>query len=242
MKKEVVKYLERYWNYYIHENYVYHAFPRILHDEIQEKGINPKKNHLAKYKKELEQLWKILEARSLTPQFFEFGRLLTLARKSLGEHSLDFASSIEEAKSFNESWALAEGIHKFTSHLFGQFPLLSLLSPEESKLVTRIHHWSEKWKSMEFFLVKVRLSDPAFRESLFQFVGSKDQESSLAVGPWKYFKKQVVKKTGKKSKDITIADVEIALEKYHPFLVAKRPFSVRLYKKVLKEGAEVVKN
>lgn len=240
MKKEVVKYLERYWNYYIHENYVYRAFPRLLHHEIREKGINPKKNYLAKYKKELEQLWKILEAKSLTQQFFEFGRLLTLARKSLGEHSLDFASSIEEAKSFNESWALVEGINKFANAFLGQSAILSILSPEEVRLVKRIQHWSEKWKSVEFFLVKLRLSTPAFQESLFQFVGSKEQESSLAVGSWKYFKTQVIKKTGKKSKDITIADVETALEKYHPFLVAKRPFSVRVYKKVKKEEVEII--
>ncbi len=240
MKKDVKKYLERYWNYYIHENYVYRAFPRLLHGEIQEKGINPKKNHLAKYKKELEQLWKILEAKSLTQQFFEFGRLLTLARKSLGEHSLDFASSIEEARSFNESWALVEGINKFANVFLGQSAILSMLSPEEARLVKRIQHWSEKWRSMEFFLIKLRLSTPAFQENLFQFVGSKDQESSLAVGPWKYFKRQVIKKTGKKSKDITIADVEIALEKYHPFLVAKRPFSVRVCKNVKKEEVEIV--
>ncbi len=240
MKKEVRKYLERYWNYYVHENYVYRAFPRLLHDEIQEKGINPKQNHLAKYKKELEQLWKIIEAESLTQQFFEFGRLLTLARRSLEEHSLNFNSSPEEAKNSNESWVLVDGINRFT-HCFLEPPaFLSLLSAEEVKLVTKIQHWSERWKSQEFFLVKVRLSSSALRDSLFQFEGSKEQESSLAVGPWKYFKKQVVGKTGKKSKGLTIADVETALEKYHPFLVAKKPFSVRVYQKVPKGEIEKV--
>ncbi len=239
MKKEVVKYLERYWNYYIHENYVYHAFPRILHHEIQEKGINPKKNYLAKYQKDLEQLWKILEAKSLAQQFFEFGRLLTLARRSLQEHSLCFNSSPEEAKNSNESWVLVDGINKFVKVILGQPAFLSALSAEEVKLVTKIQHWSNKWKSQEFFLVKIRLSCSGFKDSLFLFEGSKEQESSLAVGPWKYFKKQVVKKIGKSSKDLTVADVETALERYHPFLVAKRPFFIRVYRKVKKEEVEM---
>ena len=240
MKKEVKKYLERYWNYYVHENYIYYAFPRVLYEEIQQKGINVRKNELSKRKKELEQLWKILEARSLTSQFFEFGRLLTLSRRSLQEHSLNFNSSFEEAKNSNENWVLIEGINKFVNVILEQPTFLSLLSPEEIKLVTKIQRWSEKWKSQEFFLVKVRLSSSALKDSLFQFEGSKEQEHSLLLGPWKYFKTQVIKKIGKSSKDITIADVETALEKYHPFLVAKKPFSVRVYKKVKKEEVERV--
>jgi hypothetical protein len=240
MKKEVRKYLERYWNYYIHENYVYCAFPRIFYEEIQQKGINVRKNELSKHKKELEQFWKIIEAKNLTPQFFEFGRLLTLARKSLGEHSLNFNSSPEEAKNSNESWVLVEGINKFVKVLLEQSAFLSALSVKEVKLVTKIQRWSDKWKSQEFFLVKVRLSSSALRDSLFQFEGSKEQEHSPLLGPWKWFKRQVMKKIGKSSKDFTIADVETALEKYHSFLVAKKPFSVRIYQKVKKEEVEMV--
>lgn len=238
MKKDVKKYLERYWNYYIHENYIYHAFPRTYYEEIQQKGINVRKNELSKHKKELEQLWKMLEAKQLSQQFFEFGRLLTLARRSLEEHSLCFNSSSEEAKNTNESWVLVEGINKFVSNLLSKPELISLLSPEEIKLITKIQRWSEAWKSQEFFLVKIRLSSSALKDSLFQFEGSKEQESSLAVGPWKLFKRRVIKKIGKSSKDLTIADVETALEKYHPFLVAKKPFSVRVYKNVKKEEVE----
>lgn len=240
MKKEVKKYLERYWNYYIHENYIYCAFPRTRYEEIQQKGINVRQNELSKHQKELEQLWKIIEAKSLTQQFFEFGRLLTLARRNLEEHSLNFNSSPEEAKNSNESWVLVDGISRFTHSFLGSSAFLSLLSAKEVKLVTKIQRWSDKWKSQEFFLVKIRLSSSALKDSLFQFEGSKEQESSLAVGPWKYFKKQIVKKIGKSSKDLTIADVETALEKYHPFLVAKKPFSVRVYKKVPKEEVEMV--
>lgn len=240
MRKEVKKYLERYWNYYIHENYVYCAFSRVYYEEIQQKGINVRKNELSKRKKELEQLWKMLEAKCLTSQFFEFGRLLTLARRSLEEHSLNFNSSPDEAKNSNESWVLVEGINKFATNLLEQPAFLSVLSAEEVKFVTKIQRWSEKWKSQEFFLIKIRLSCSALKDSLFQFEGSKEQESSLAVGPWKYFKRQVVKKIGKSSKDLTISDVETALEKYHPFLVAKKPFSVRVYRKVKKEEVEII--
>ncbi|MEK6938305.1 MAG: hypothetical protein AABX04_04645 [Nanoarchaeota archaeon] len=216
MKKEVKKYVQNYWKCYIDGTFVYAFIPKIYLEEIKEKGLNPKKLWLKK--EDLQQFWVMVE-RSYRNNFepLNFSEITPLLRAE----SLEFSSEQTPSQAFLQINQLTQKILESTN---------LDLSKEELKLIKKLHKQSEPLKEMETF--KIRLS--SFKEAKIHYEGRREEIEIL--GPYPSFKNKLLKSIPKPAKDITIADVEIALEKYHPFLVCKKSFSITTTKK-LDKGA-----
>jgi len=216
MKKDVKKYVQNYWKCYIDGTFVYIFIPKIYLEEIKEKGLNPKRLWLKK--EELQQFWLIVE--KLHRSEFELGHFSEIPRL-LKADSLEFSSEQNPPQAFLQLNQLTQRILNLNS---------VLLFKEEIKLIKKLWKQSEALKEMETF--KIRLS--SFKEAKIKYENRKEEIEIL--GPYKSFKNRLLKSIPKPAKDTTIADVEIALEKYHPFLVCKKSFSITTNKKLDKEA------
>lgn len=215
MKKEVVKYIEKYWTYYIDGNYVYKVIPAIYLEKITKAGIS-RKNPLAKYYADLEKFWLILEKlyRKGFPLPKDSAFQFIALRKEMS--GITLTSNLEEAK-----WLCSTNLGLNLIKELTDLAMKQLLADEELKLIKKIHKWSGKITYS--VIIKVKLS--ALKSSE---VTMDDVKEKAPLGPLNYFKNQLKKRVGKSS--LTIADVEGVLEKYHPYLVCKKPFTIKAEK------------
>ncbi|MFH0701848.1 MAG: hypothetical protein V2A62_05445 [Candidatus Woesearchaeota archaeon] len=216
MKKDVKKYVQNYWKCYIDGTFVYIFIPKIYLEEIKEKGLNPKKLWLKK--EDLMRFW--LSVERIYRNNFEplnFSEITPLLRAD----SLEFSSKQNPPQAFLQ-------INELTRKILESTTLN--LSKEEIKLIKKLHKQSETLKERETF--KIRLS--SFKEAKIKYEDRKEEIEIL--GPYSSFKNKLLKSIPKPAKEVTIADVEIALEKYHPFLVCKKSFSITTGKKLDKRA------
>ncbi len=183
------KYLEQYWNSYIHENYVYLAVPQYLLEEVRQKGLSPKKTLWKET--DLEKLWVLL----FRQRFQVNSNVLKLAKRGL-----EFTPNPEHAKHFAD--AFPEAIFNFTQAL-----LEKELTLGEKRLVMKLQRQAALMRQ-GYFLVRLRLSHRVFRKGIFLLDNGK---TDSIVGSFAHFKK--------KANEEVLKKVDPYLVRKKPFII-----------------------